>query len=176
MTNSLSQQTATEEIFSLEEFADIVPENQKVEVSTEAMDQMVSLMQQKWDKYEEQENIAKELKKDYLAQEKLVLDTLVAIGKQKWQVEGLGTASILNRQSFTTPKTIEDKEALFGYITQKYGKETLWGYIGINSQTLNAFAKKELEIDPALSIPGLTSPTVSQSIGFRAEKKKVTNG
>jgi len=50
-----------------------------------------------------------------------------------------------NMSSIATPKTIEDKKALFGYIAHKYGDDALTGYLSINSQSLNKFFKMEDE-------------------------------
>lgn len=102
--------------------------------------------------------------------EKLLLDTLMAAGKSKYFVDGLGTVSVVNKYSFTTPKSPEEKEALFQYIRNKYGYETLIGYQSVNSQTLNSFAKKEMEEDATLQIPGLKEPTHSQEIRWTKVK------
>lgn len=84
-----------------------------------------------------------------------------------------GTVGIMRRTSVTTPKTPEDKAALFEYLRAKGLYESM---VGVNSQTLNSFYRQELEIAEAegrvadFRIPGLGEPTISETVTFRKAK------
>ena len=101
-----------------------------------------------------------------------ILAMLTKGGKSKYFVEGIGTVYIINRLSFRTPKDVASKEKFFEYIRSKHGDDVLKNLLTVNSQTLNAFCKKEVESATArgeviFSIPGIEDPTHDQSIGFK---------
>lgn len=65
--------------------------------------------------------------------------------------------------SFKTPKTRDDKEKFFNYLKEK-GEDIYWGLATVNSQTLNAFCKQELQIANdnkvfPFTVPGIEDPT-----------------
>ena len=99
-----------------------------------------------------------------------LMGLLKAVGRDSFKTPGIGTVSITHRQNFTTPKTGEDKVALFNYIKGQYGEEVLRSMVSIHSATLNSWAKKELETG-ALVIPGLGQPTATEIIAFRKDTK-----
>lgn len=101
--------------------------------------------------------------------ESLVRNSLLAAGKSKYFVDGVGTVSLVSKSSYQTPKTTEEKLMLFGYIESKYGAEALINFQSIHSATLNSFANKELESEPTLTIPGLSTPTVTTELRFRKD-------
>ena len=73
------------------------------------------------------------------------------------------------RWSWKTPKSDEDKQAFYGYLKSKGLFDTM---ISVNSQTLNSFAKKELELakeegDLDFKLPGLGEPTLNEMIALR---------
>lgn len=92
---------------------------------------------------------------------------LKAAGRRKYEAEGVGLVYITEDTSFTTPKTTEDKNKLFHYIEQKYGKEVLDSMLSIHSAKLNSWATKEIETDPTLKIPGLQDPVIEETISLR---------
>ncbi len=95
--------------------------------------------------------------------EERLIGLLKAVGRDSFNVPGVGTAYISHRQNFTTPKTGEDKVALFTFIKNKYGEEVLRSMLNIHSATLNSWAKKELE-EGVLTIPGLGQPTSTETM------------
>lgn len=103
----------------------------------------------------------------------VIEDTLMGLlkssNRESFKTPGVGSVSITHRQNFTTPKSGDEKVALFNYIKEKYGEETLRSMISINSMTLGSWAKKEIE-EGVLSIPGLAQPTVTEKITFRRER------
>jgi len=103
----------------------------------------------------------------------VIEDTLMGLlkssNRESFKTPGVGSVSITHRQNFTTPKSGDEKVALFNYIKEKYGEETLRSMISINSMTLGSWAKKEIE-EGVLTIPGLAQPTVTEKITFRRER------
>jgi hypothetical protein len=133
------------------------------------LDQMILAMNKAWDDYEIVKKQAASLLTEYNQKEADVINTLKAINKTKYFVEGVGNVSLVKRLSYKLPDNIENKEALFAYIRQTYGEDALKGMVSINSNKLNAWAKEENESKPGIEIPGLGSP--SESFGISIRKK-----
>jgi hypothetical protein len=70
-----------------------------------------------------------------------ILFVMEKTDKTSYQVGG---AKLVRSQRATvpTPKTKEDKEALFNWLTER---DLFWHYAGVNSQALNALYKAERE-------------------------------
>jgi hypothetical protein len=89
-------------------------------------------------------------------------------GKTSYDSE-FGRLTCVSRETYKTPKTLEEKEALFNWLKEKgIFMET----VSVVSQTLNALAKREKEASEErgevfFQIPGLTEKTVSQYLSFR---------
>jgi hypothetical protein len=84
-------------------------------------------------------------------------------------VPGVGAVTKKDNFSFKTPKTMEEKQALFDYIKNTYGEDVLMAKVGIDSRHLNAWAKEELENhqeDPLFAIPGLSEPSHYETLSF----------
>lgn len=91
----------------------------------------------------------------------------------KYVVAGVGQIYLVKKESFTTPKTNEQKEQLFNYIKEKYGAEDLVAKLSIHSATLNSWANQEMEAnasDPIFRIPGLDEPVQFTNLTFKATK------
>ena len=138
-------------------------------VDVAAMDKMVHEYRQKRLAYEAKKQEAADLYHELEAAEDLVRNALLVTGKSKYFVDGVGTVSVVQKSSYQTPKTIEDKAQLFDYIQRKHGQEALMNYLSIHSASLNSFANKELESNPTLTIPGLNTPTVTTELRFRKD-------
>ena len=130
--------------------------NQKMRDLREAKTQHEALKEQAGEAF----NLFKERKKE-------ILNILKSKGMHDYRLADVGLVYLTEEVSFTTPKSVEEKMALYGYIEQKYGPEALEAMRGINSQTLNAWAKKEVEADPLVRIPGLAEPTIDEDLNFR---------
>lgn len=140
-------------------------------VSTEELDALVRQLDSTWAEVERTKKIAAEARAVYDEVELKVLELLKQAKKTKYPVDGLGTVSITSRFQVRTPKSIEDKSALFKYISEHHGQDGLLGLLSINSQTLNSFVKQEKETNPLVEIPGLEAPTIVEGLSFRAERK-----
>lgn len=94
---------------------------------------------------------------------------LKELGREKYATP-LGTVSIKERWSVTTPKSPEDRAAFFNYLKEKGLYEEL---VSVNSQTLNAFFRSEwdaaIEKGEAMTfkIPGLSEPKVFMDLSIR---------
>lgn len=101
-----------------------------------------------------------------------IIESLDSSGKERWDINGVGTISVVHRFTYKVPKTPDQKEQFFGFLKEKGIFEDL---ISVNSQTLNAFAKREMELAKEsgatdFSIPGLEEPALDKTIQLRRQK------
>lgn len=85
-----------------------------------------------------------------------------------------GKIEIRNNLSYKTPKTTEEKKLLLEYIQAK-GEDVFYQLVGVNSQTLNAFCKREVENAAAANIfpfevPGVGDPTSYKTVVLKSSK------
>jgi hypothetical protein len=131
----------------------------------------------------------KELREDYEATKKISNDKyadlkkaegklceyLETSGLDKFSVPEIGTVSLVSSLQFQTPKTLDEKNDLFGYIKNEYGEEVLQGYLSINSNTLNSFLKEEynkkISMGENPEIPGVSAPTANITLRFNKARK-----
>lgn len=83
-----------------------------------------------------------------------------------------GLCSVTARTSVKTPKTPQEKQALYDYLKAQGRFDDL---ISVNSATLNSYYKEEFELakergDDDFKIPGLTEVTVTPNLSFRRPK------
>lgn len=141
------------------------------EVSTAQLDELAKLMNEQWNEVEKAKKAAEAVRETYDQTESRLLELLKKAGKTKYVVEGLGTLSISTKFMVRTPKTPEEKQALFNFIRESKGPEVLMGLVSINSNTLNSFVNEEKKVNPLVSIPGLEAPTARETLSFRSERK-----
>ena len=141
----------------------------KQEVSTETLDDAVRQMQALRKIYELRKEGSNQAHAEYETQEAEVMKLLKAAGKSKYFVDGLGTAYIMNKYQIKVPKEASDKEKLFKYIEEKYGRDVMLEYSTVNYQKLNAFYNEEKEIvkDASFRLPGVPDVEHAEIIGFR---------
>lgn len=111
----------------------------------------------------------REREKELFALEQKIQAYLEANNKTKYSVDGVGTFNVVERFSYKIPRTPEAKEKFFSYLRDKGVYEDL---INVNSQTLNAFCKGQLEEardrqDFNFTIPGLEEPTLFKKVQLR---------
>lgn len=80
-----------------------------------------------------------------------------------------GKVSIVNRFTVRVPQSIDDKQKLFDYLKKR---KIFFELVSVNSQTLNSFYKKEMEIaagegNTDFKIPGVGEPGVKKTLSFR---------
>jgi len=144
----------------------MVPETAEESTTLEAMDKLVIDMRAARDAYDLAKKASTEAHNKLEAIEALVINALNANKRTKYEVPGIGSVSISHRESYTTPKTPENKQMLFKYIQEKYGDSALTGMLSINSMTLNSWANREAEAG-VMSIPGLEAPTATEVLSLR---------
>lgn len=103
--------------------------------------------------------------------ENLILQTLADHDMSSYKSPN-GTVVRSLRYSVRTPKSLEEKTAFFEWLNRAKGREVYWNYVTINSQSLNAFYKAEMEAakesgDFDFKIPGLAEPEASPVLSRR---------
>lgn len=90
-------------------------------------------------------------------------------GKDKY-VAANGEVNIRTKLSFRTPKTQEDKKAFFEHL-QAQG--IFWEYVGVNSNALNSYCKREAEIaleeGKDFNVPGIEKPTEYKTVHLKGK-------
>jgi hypothetical protein len=151
------------EQYNLQEWA----ESQQNSISLEQMDSLVAALKQKRDEHTKAKEAATKIYHELEEAEKSVINALKSSGKSKYELEEVGLVYISHKETYTTPKTNEQKTELFNFIKAKHGPDALMSMVSINHQTLNSWAAKEVEADPLLTIPGLELPTATETLNFR---------
>lgn len=100
--------------------------------------------------------------------EEQIITYLESLSKTKHNT-ARGLFYIKTRTTYATPKDPESRAAFFNYLKSR---EVFDDLISVNSSTLNAFAKQELEVAiengaDDFEIPGLGVPSMQQSIVFK---------
>ncbi len=142
-------------------------DTQSSTLTVEQMDQLVQDLRSTKTEYETAQEQADLVKARYSEAKDRVLKALVTLKRDNYSVDGHGPAYIYRKEVYTTPKTNQDKNALFTYIKEKYGPDALMSLVSINSQTLTSWANKETETGEVQAIPGLDQPTMIETLNFR---------
>ena len=111
----------------------------------------------------------KERDKELYEKELKIQAYLEQSNKTKYSVDGIGTFNVVNRFTYKIPRTPEAKEKFFTYLK---GLGVYDDLINVNSQTLNAFCKEQMEKardaqDFNFTVPGLEEPTLSKKVQLR---------
>ena len=105
--------------------------------------------------------------------ENQILEYLKATEKKAY-IGKAGKIELRQSLSYRTPKDEENKRKLLEYIKAK-GDDVYYGLVGVNSQTLNAFCKREHEwaqennIFP-FEVAGVGDPVVYEKVIFKKVK------
>lgn len=92
-------------------------------------------------------------------------------GKDQHRVAGHGLLYLVNKFRVTTPKTVEEKKALFEFLGEQ---GTFYEYASVNSNTLNSlydaeFEKAKTRGDVDFKLPGVGDPVLVRTMSFRKE-------
>lgn len=137
------------------------------EITLEQMDDMVKAIKAARDDYEIAKDQASAAHDRVKKAETAVMASLKALGRNGYECEGIGKVSYYTKETYTTPKSNEDKVALFAYIQEKYGDDALTSMVSINHATLGSWANKETESGDVMQIPGLAQPSMVEILSFR---------
>lgn len=143
------------------------------EVTTAELDEAVKLYNEKRLDYEGQKAISNDRHVHMEAAKLALIKLLQAAGKAKYDSEHFGKVTLIDKLQVTTPKTLGEKQQLFGWLAHKFGEDYL-AYLNINHQTLNSLYNAELK-ESGLSgadfmIPGLEQPTTNTELRFSKTK------
>lgn len=157
----------TNEGMSLDEWQNMGAE----EISLDQMDKLIASYKAARVAYEEADRVKSEKYKVYDEEEKKVIAALKSSNRKNYSVDGLGLAYIITKWVVPTPKSLEQKRGVFGWIRSKYGSDVADQYMSFNHQSLQSFYNKEKEIalqsKEEFAIPGLELPTEQVSLGFK---------
>lgn len=153
-------------------------------ITTQYLDELAKKYQAKYDEYEASKAITSGFYKEAEELEGKLVEAMEQAGKSKYNVEGIGTFYFSDKMTVPTPKTVNDKKKLFGWLTKKYGETFLMDKVSINHNTLQGLYKSAFnehveeckqtgKDDEAanFSIPGLSEPTNMRSLCLRKEKE-----
>lgn len=138
------------------------------------MDRLIHQMQKLWSKYERAKKLASKRLEVYEKVEGAVMQALKDAGKSKYHVDGLGTAYIRQEEIVRVPGSIDAKRKFFKALAAR-GEDILYSLATVNSQSLNAWYRKEAERARAdgtlgFSVPGIDGSTMRESMAFRKGK------
>jgi hypothetical protein len=136
-------------------------------IELEDLVQKLSLVKEHLSELAAQEKDVQEIRRDLETQ---IMQHLKDAGTTGY-LSKHGRVDIRSSMSFKTPKDNEQKKALFDYI-KAYGDDVYLSLLSVNSQTLNAWAKTEIEYATKegkfpFAIPGLDEPISYETIAFR---------
>jgi hypothetical protein len=136
----------------------------------EQVENLIKQYSQARELYEEAKRKSNEAEAKAWALEVEVMGTLEKMGRKSFDCEGVGKVTRVMKLAYQTPKDLAEKRKLQDYIKKEYGQDVLDTMVGINYQTLNAWANKELEAKGISSIPGLDAPQAQEYIQLRKAK------
>lgn len=147
-------------------------ELERRDVTTTELDLLVKELKQARDDYDLASTISSEKHAVVKELEMKLIDLLTAAGKSSYEVDNVARVTVVSKTQVTVPKTIEQKEQLFGWLKDRYGEEGALAYQTINYQSLNSLYNKELEmaVDGGyqLEIPGLELPQLVRTLQVRS--------
>ena len=139
-------------------------------ITVEQLDNLVAEYLKAREVYEAAKKVSGQHYAEYQVLENKLVATLTEAGKKSYKVDGVGTATRVQKSVVTVPKDVTAKRELFGWITDTYGKDVLDTLVSINHQSLNSFYNQEVERhkdNPLFLMPGLDAPTTVESLSFR---------
>lgn len=114
--------------------------------------------------YDEAKANASEIYKEVEAKEMELLNVLDALDRDSYSLPGIGVATKVLDKSFKMPESPLNRELLFKYINDKYGKDVLYKYTTIHHAALNSFIKEEIK--NGSQVPGMDVPTPTSYLRF----------
>jgi len=144
------------------------------DISVEDLDNLVKSYLEKREAYEAAKKVQTEKYNEYQRLETRLMTTLKAAGKKSYKVDGIGSATVVQKSVIQVPKDVEHKRQLWEWIKNKYGVDTLDDMLSIHSAKLTSWYNEEAEANkenPLFSVPGISAPTMVENLSFRRETK-----
>jgi FtsZ-interacting cell division protein YlmF len=139
------------------------------EVSVEDIDKAMKDYAEKRADYEAKKELSNLADAETKEAKTRLINILKASGKTKWEVEGIGKASVTTKMTVTTPKEFDEKKKMLDYINS-LGQEVFISLVNVNHMTLNSFYNQQKELDPSFEIPGVGMPVAEDNIRFTRTK------
>lgn len=143
----------------------------RAQVSTDDLKLAVCRLLDAKNNLDEKEEIRAVASKQHQECQAHVLALLEQAELESFKVPGVGTATRSDSLSFTTPKSNDEKRQFFKLVQEKFGDEGFWGYVTVNSRTLQTLCKELIE-GGMNSIPGIESPVAMTKLSFTKERAK----
>lgn len=135
-------------------------------VTVEEFEALCKQLRDKRSEYEDAKRVASGINEEVVAIENKLAECLNSTDKDTYKSE-YGTVSLTFRTSYKVPQG-DGRPEFFNYLKERGVFDHL---ITVNSQTLNAWSRKEIEAakerGEILEIPGLGEPTITPTISFR---------
>lgn len=154
----------------MEEFAEA---GRDVTITTEDLDNKVKEMKDAEATYKTAKTISNDLHAEFQTHQMQLIAMMQAANKKKYHVDGLGTASVVEKLKVKTPKTLEAKQALYDWIQTRDGKDGLVAQTTVNYATLQRIyneAFEEAKLAGTLDtfkVDGVDTPEAEYSLSFR---------
>jgi hypothetical protein len=139
------------------------------EVSVDEIDRALQDYASKRSEYEAKKDLSNKADAECKESKRKLIEILKASGKSKWEVDGIGKASVTCKMTVRTPKDPESKKAMLTYM-RSLGPEAYFGLINVNHQTLNSFYNEQKELNPEFKLPGVEDPVAEDNIRFTRSK------
>lgn len=141
------------------------------EISIKEMELELTELKSLKEKYKKANDAAKEANAQMKEQEAKIIDMLKASGQKTFIAGGIGRATLVDKLSVKTPKSIDEKRALFNWIKDNLGEETRDAYMTVSSASLNKFYQEQNDLAAArgevLEIDGLEPPSSVTTLSFK---------
>lgn len=147
-------------------------EDTPVQVTEVTMNELDNLVREVADlraSYQAAKDASNKAHEKYEEATQKMIGLLKACNRASHTLPGVGMVRFASKESYRVPVDVEKKRALFKYIQEKYGVETLTEMLSIHAAKINSWANTEVESDPTLSIPGLEAPTTTETFYFNAK-------
>lgn len=138
------------------------------EVSTAELDNLITRYNEARAEYDAQKAISTDRFNVMESLKMEVIKLLQTAGKTKYEAEGIGKITLVDKLTVTTPKSMDEKVLFFGWIQKKFGDDYL-AYLSVNYQTLNSLYNNEIK-ETGEAIPGLEQPTTTTELRFSKSK------
>lgn len=122
------------------------------------------------DEYDALSIVAKNKYKEVEQAKYELMQLMELSNKTKVLVEGLGTFSRVQTQSYKVPTDFENKKALIDHF-KNLGETEFYRFVSVHSQTLNSYVKEQLENNPDFKLDGCGEPKISSDLRIRRSKK-----
>lgn len=150
---------------------DFFEEDEMSEVTVSSLDKLCEEYAEMRLLLDEKKQEIKAKTEELEAIETKIIEALTQSGKNSWDSRA-GKVVIQTRYTVAVPKTPEERKKFFDYLKEKGDFDNL---ITVNSQSLNAYNKQEMEHalengDVNFKIPGLGEPSMAQFLQLRKGK------